>query len=246
MTFSSNSTSSKSKKRKSIVISNPIPCNTAFPADHVSIHSSTENGKDAVPSSHTQSTQSISDDTSLPEESGVTSKDVNSSDSDLSSSGTNTPKRQSVCDNESGNRSAGSQSPDEATVEAEAVAEADAEAEAELATNQSDDSGVGVPKSEAASQEVSNPSDSADSDAPQSPEQDNVSDPPSEEAKPRPAPVPAPRVSFRSKDRRPLLTAEEQEETEDASVNQETADSQDDSSPHNPPGFLYKVPSTLI
>ncbi|XP_041817541.1 bridging integrator 2b isoform X2 [Chelmon rostratus] len=231
-----NSTSSKSKKRKSIVISNPIPCNTAFPADHVSIHSSTENGKDILPSSPTQPTQSISEDTTLPEESGASSKEVNSSDSDLSSSGTNTPKRQSVCDNESGDRSAGSQSPEEATATAEAVAEA----EAELATNQSDDSGVGVPKSEAPSQEVSNPSDSADSDAPQSPEQGNVSDPPSEEAKPKPAPVPAPRVSFRSKDRHPLLRAEEQEEAEEASVNQETADSQDDSSPYNPPGFLYK------
>ncbi|XP_076597386.1 bridging integrator 2b isoform X2 [Chaetodon auriga] len=237
-----NSSSSKSKKRKSIVISNPIPCNTAFPADHVSIHSSTENGKDTVPSSAIHRTQSISEDTSLPEESGVSSKDVNSSDSDLSSSGTNTPKRQSVCDNESGDGSAGSQSPEEVTAEAvaEVEAEAEAEAEAELATNQSDDSGVGVPKSEAASQEVSNPSDSADSDAPQSPEQDNVSDPPSEEAKPKPAPVPAPRVSFRCKDRHPLLRAEGQEETEEASAKQETADSGDDSSPDNPPGFLYK------
>nr|CBN80600.1 Bridging integrator 2b [Dicentrarchus labrax] len=227
-----NSSSSKSKKRKSLVISNPIPCNTAFPADHVSLHSSTENGKDAVPSPPLQRTESISEETSLPEESGVSSKDVNSSDSDLSSSGTNTPKRQSVCDNESSERSTRSQSPEEAEVAAEA--------EAELATNQSDDSGVGVPKSEAASQEVSNPSDSADSDAPQSPEQENVSDPPSEEARSKPPPVPAPRVSFRSTDKSPLLTAKEQEETEEASANQETVDSDNESSSYDPPGFLYK------
>uniref|UniRef100_A0A8P4JY79 BAR domain-containing protein n=1 Tax=Dicentrarchus labrax TaxID=13489 RepID=A0A8P4JY79_DICLA len=211
-----NSSSSKSKKRKSLVISNPIPCNTAFPADHVSLHSSTENGKDAVPSPPLQRTEN-----------------VNSSDSDLSSSGTNTPKRQSVCDNESSERSTRSQSPEEAEVAAEA--------EAELATNQSDDSGVGVPKSEAASQEVSNPSDSADSDAPQSPEQENVSDPPSEEARSKPPPVPAPRVSFRSTDKSPLLTAKEQEETEEASANQETVDSDNESSSYDPPGFLYKV-----
>ncbi|XP_035517236.1 bridging integrator 2b isoform X2 [Morone saxatilis] len=227
-----NSSSSKSKKRKSLVISNPIPCNTAFPADHVSIHSSTENGKDTAPSPPLQRTESISEETSLPEESGVSSKDVNSSDSDLSSSGTNTPKRQSVCDNESSERSTRSQSPEEAEVAAEA--------EAELATNQSDDSGVGVPKSEAASQEVSNPSDSADSDSPQSPEQENVSDPPSEEAQSKPPPVPAPRVSFRSTDKSPLLTAKEQEETEEASANQETVDSDNESSSYDPPGFLYK------
>ncbi|TKS71072.1 Bridging integrator 2 [Collichthys lucidus] len=234
-----NSSSSKSKKRKSLVISNPIPCNTAFPADHVSIHSTTENAK--VPSSPTQRTQSISEETSAPEESVASSnssKDVNSSDSDLSSSGANTPKRQSACDSESSSRSTGSQSPEEA----EAAAKADAEAE--LATNQSDDSGVGVPKSEAASQEVSNPSDSADSDAPHSPEQDSVS-----EAKPKPAPVPAPRISFRSTDARPLLTPqqevqekeEEQEETEEVPINQETSDSGDDFTSGNPPDFLYKA-----
>lgn len=233
-----NSTSSKSKKRKSLVISNPIPCNTAFPADHVSIHSSTENGKDAGPSTLTQRPQSISEETGPPEEGSISSKDVNSSDSDLSSSGTNTPKRQSVCDNEGSGRSTRSQSPEEA--DEKAVAEAAADAEAELATNQSDDSGVGVPKSEEASQEVSNPSDSADSDAPQSPEQEKVSDPPSEEAKPRPPPVPAPRVSFRSTDNRPLLTAVEQEEIEEAPVCQETAGSGEDSSTDNPPGFLFK------
>lgn len=229
LSFSLNSTSSKSKKRKSLVISNPIPCNTAFPADHVSIHSSTETAKDDVPSSPTKQTQSISDETSLPEETGVTSKDVNSSDSDLSSSGTNTPKRESVCDDESTDRSSGTQSPEEA--------------EAELATNQSDDSGVGVPKSEAASQEVSNPSESADGEALESPEQENVSDPPSEEAKPKPVPVPAPRISFRSTDKRPLLT--KQAEREETAVNQEAADSGDDSSSHNPPGLLYKVHSTM-
>ncbi|XP_054473628.1 bridging integrator 2b isoform X2 [Anoplopoma fimbria] len=280
-----NSTTSKSKKRKSLVISNPIPCNTAFPTDHISIHSSTENGKDAEPSSPVQQTQSISEETGLPDESGASSKDVNSSDSDLSSSGRETPQRQSMSDNETSDRSTGSQSP-------EAV-----EPEADLATNQSDDSGVGVPKSDATSQEVSNPSDSADS-APQSPdhetvsdptsksqeqenvsdptsksqeqenvsdptsksqeqenvsdptsksqeqenvsdptsqspEQENVSDPASEEAGPKPPPVPAPRISFRCTDRPALLTAKKQEET---SVHQET----DDSSSHNPPGFLYK------
>lgn len=114
---------------------------------------------------------------------------------------------------------------------------------------------MGVPKSEAASQEVSNPSEaasqcqevsnpseSADGEALESPEQENISDPPSEEAKPKPVPVPAPRISFRSTDRRPLLT--KQAEREETAV-QKAADSGDDSSSYNPPGFLYKVHSTM-
>ncbi|XP_038552906.1 bridging integrator 2b isoform X2 [Micropterus salmoides] len=211
-----NSTSSKSKKRKSVVISNPIPCNTAFPTDHVSIHSSNENGNDGVPSSPAQKTQSIAEETSLPEESSVSSKNVNSSDSDLSSCSTNTPKRQSICDNENSNKS--TESPEEA--------EAAVEAETELATIQSD---------------VPNPSDSADSDSAHIPKQEIVSDPPSEEAKPKPAPVPVPRLSLCSigageEEEEEEEEIEEIEEAEEASVNQETADSSSDF----PPGFLYK------
>lgn len=227
-----NSTSGKSKKRKSLVISNPIPCNTAFPADHVSIHATTQNEKDAVPSSPAEQAQSISEEASQPEESSVSSKDVNSSDSDLSTSGINTPKRQSVCGNENDNRSTeGGQGP---------------EAEAELATNQSDDSWVGVPKSEAASQNVSKPSDSADSDDPQSPDQEKVTDPPSEESKPKSVPVPAPRISFRSTDKRTLLPAKEQEDSEEELETQEAAESEEDSSSQNPPGFLYKVHNNVV
>ncbi|XP_041639855.1 bridging integrator 2b isoform X2 [Cheilinus undulatus] len=225
-----NSTTTKSKKRKSLVISNPIPCNTAFPADHVSIHSSNENGKDAVHSPPSDRPRSTSEDTSQAEESSISSKDVHSSDSDLSSSGANTPKRQSVCD-ESSDKSTRSQSPKEA----EAAA---SEAEADLTADHSDDSGVGVPKSEAASQEVCNPSDSADSDAPHSPEQRSETDPPSEEAKQKPGPVPAPRRSFRSEERHPRSPADE--ETEEGSVQQEADESEGDCSPENPPGFLYK------
>ncbi|XP_020503027.2 bridging integrator 2b isoform X2 [Labrus bergylta] len=233
-----NSTTTKSKKRKSVVISNPIPCNTAFPSDHVSIHASAENGKDAVHSPPAERPQSTSEDTSQAEESSVSSKDVHSSDSDLSSSGTNTPKRQSVCDNESSDKSTIDQSAKE--VEVEAAAEAEVEVEADLASDHSDDSGVGVAKSEAVSQEVCSPSDSADSDAPHSPEQESVNDPPSEEeAKQKPGPVPAPRRSFRSAERCPRSPAAE-EDTEEASVNQETADSGEDCSSDNPPGFIYK------
>ncbi|KAF7208798.1 bridging integrator 2b isoform X1 [Nothobranchius furzeri] len=213
------STAGKTKKRRSLVISNPVPCNTAFPADHVSIHSSTQNGKDDACPSLTQRTPSIAEESNTPE-SSVPSKC--SSDSDLSSSSTNSPQRRSVCD-ENGDKSTRSQSPEEA----------------ELETKQSD-SVPGVPKSEATSQELGSPPESEGGDTRQGLDQDVVGGPPSEEAKPRPAPVPAPRVSFRSTGGRPLISPSNQEKTAEASVNQETSESREDSTSHSPPGFLYK------
>ncbi|XP_030586044.1 LOW QUALITY PROTEIN: bridging integrator 2-like [Archocentrus centrarchus] len=208
-----NSTTTKSKTRKSLVISNPIPCNTAFPADHVSIHS--QNGKDAAPSSPVQNSESTAEENSPVEESSVPSKSVSSSDSDLSSNGTSSPKRRSLCDNDDSDRSTGSQSPEAAAV-------------AEPAASQTDDCREGEPKTEAASQAVTDPSDSAGSDAPH---QDSESEPPPEEANTNPPPVPTPRVSFNSKET-PLSSTKEQEE--------EAAESGDDAISHNPPGFLYK------
>lgn len=213
-----NSTSSKSKKRKSLAISNPIPCNTAFPADHVSVHS--QNGKDAAPSSPVPKTQNIAEESIPAEESSIPSKSVSSSDSDLSSSGTGSPKRQSLCDNDNSDRSdTSSQNPEAA-------------AASEPAESQSEDSKEGEPKSEAAaSQEITDPSGSAGGDAPH---KDAESDPTSEEANTKPAPVPAPRVSFRSNES-PLLPAKEQEDLD------EGLESGDDSGSPSPPGFLYKV-----
>lgn len=219
------STSSKTRKRKSVVISNPIPCNTAFPADHVSIHSSAESTKDAPSSPPAILSQSISGGKSRPEENIIPFKDVNSSDSDLSSGGSNTPKRQSTCDNSDG--TSGSQEEEEGVGD---VAEVQEEEEAELATIQSDDSGVGVPKSDAARQEVTSTPDSAEGDPPQDPDQEQGAAPPSEEAQPKPAPVPVPRISVSFK--------EKQQET---SQKEDAAELRDDSSSPNPPGLLYKV-----
>ncbi|XP_010766890.1 nucleolin-like [Notothenia coriiceps] len=212
---------SKAKKRKSLVISNPIPCNTAFPTDHVSLHAADgENGKDTVQGSEENAASSFKD----------------SSDSEFSSSGSNSPQRQSVCEQEE--------------TESLNQEEVEVEVEDELAENQSDDSGVGVPKSEAANQEVSEPCDAAESEL-QEEEKDEeeveeeVSEAPSskEEGKPKAPPVPTPRVSFHCTDKPPLLPPKEQEEeeTEEASDNQEKADSGEDSTSHNPPGFLHKV-----
>lgn len=132
-----------------------------------------------------------------------------------------------MCDNENSD-SAVSESHEEAA----------AAADAELATNNSDDSGVGVQKAEAASQEASSPPDSTESSEPQSSEQDDVSNPLSEEAKP--GPVPAPRLRPTDK----ALCVQQQEADVAASDDQETAETAkpaEDSESLNPPGFLYKV-----
>uniref|UniRef100_A0A3Q2Z0A9 Bridging integrator 2b n=1 Tax=Hippocampus comes TaxID=109280 RepID=A0A3Q2Z0A9_HIPCM len=218
----------KSKKRKSLVISNPIPCNTAFPSDHVSIHSTAQNGKNALPTSPGPQTQRNAGEISIVEDSSVPTKSGQSSESDLSSCGTNTPKRQSVCISEPGEQSATIESLEEA------------EAVAGLSTNQPDNSGVA--KSDVAGQETSTSSDGEGRDAPLVPEQEESASqaPSEEEAKTNTAPVPAPRLSFRS-EKGPLLPAEEQrEEMEGASDIKETAGSRDDCDSHFPPGFLYK------
>lgn len=179
-----------------------------------------QNGKDAAPSSPVPKTQSIAEESIPAEESSIPSKSVSSSDSDLSSIGTGSPKRQSLCDNDNSDRSdTSSQNPEAA-------------AASEPAESQSEDSKEGEPKSEAAaSQEVTDPLDSAGGDAPH---KDAESDPTSEEANTKPAPVPAPRVSFRSNES-PLLPAKEQEDLD------EGLESGDDSGSPCPPGFLYKV-----
>lgn len=154
------------------------------------------------------------------------SERVSSSDSELSLNGSNTPQRHSMCsDQEDGDRSTQSPSPEEANTE--------------LAANQSDDSGVGATKSDAVSQELTSLPDSVM----QGLDQGTVDDPPSVEVKTKPAPVPAPRLSFRITDQLPLLPTED---TDTNSVILETSESRDGVSSHNPPGFLYKVCNTEV
>ncbi|KAM9409497.1 bridging integrator 2b isoform 3-T3 [Pholidichthys leucotaenia] len=230
--LNSSTTSGKSKKRKSLVISNPIPCNTAFPDDHVSIHSTTQNGKDTAPSQPVQ--KSILEENIPPEESSVPPKSVSSSDSDLSYSDTNSPKTQSSCDMENNEKSTGSHS----TEEVAEVAEPAAEPAAEPSTNQLDESELEAQKSDPPSQEAGDPHETAASEAPH---QDPVSDLPSEEVKTKHPPVPAPRLSFRSTKRCPVIPAGDKRESEEATVDKETSETGDDSTSHNPPGFLYKA-----
>uniref|UniRef100_A0A8C6UHJ8 Bridging integrator 2b n=1 Tax=Neogobius melanostomus TaxID=47308 RepID=A0A8C6UHJ8_9GOBI len=217
------SNASKSKKKRSLVISNPIPCNTAFPADHVSINSS--NGSDTSSTSSQQS-QSAPEEVGLPEDGGSSSKDVKNSDSDLSSSGNSTPQRRSLCDNDHSDSSSGNHS----------MTDAQRAAEPELPNAQSEESGEAAPETEAVSPEEPDPAPSADTGDAQSLSQDDAGEAPTEEVKPKAPPVPAPRLSFRRTERHPPRP-EKQEQSDENEAN-ETAASEE---PTNPPEFLYKV-----
>ncbi|KAJ3602820.1 hypothetical protein NHX12_030567 [Muraenolepis orangiensis] len=178
--------SAKSKKRRSIVISNPIPCNTAFPTDHVSLHPTGEGQEPSAPSTLTHASAG------LPEDVGpAASKDPVSASSsdldDLGSDGTDTPKRGSACDSDS----AGKLSLDDAGAEPP-----------ELSSSQSDDSGVGVP-----TPEVAQPLPPV-SDTPQQ-QKDEVDMTPSQKVKTKAPPIPAPRVSSPGKARQAEAAKEE-------------------------------------
>lgn len=219
------SNASKSKKKRSLVISNPIPCNTAFPADHVSIHSSTQNGSDASSTSSQQS-QNVPEELSLHEDGGSSSKDVNSSDSDLSSSGNNTPQRRSVCDNEHSDSSSGNHS----------MTDAQTAAEPELPATQSEESEERAPQPEDVNQEVPAPAPSADSSDAQSLSQDNVGEAPTEEVKAKPPPIPAPRQSFRRTEKHPPRREKQEQSDQTEAI---TAAASEDST--YPEDFLYKA-----
>ncbi|XP_038872329.1 bridging integrator 2-like isoform X1 [Salvelinus namaycush] len=99
--------STKSKKRKSLVISAPIPCNTAFPSEHTALHASTapENGKETCTQSIPEEPAAISgeadDGTGMADPSVFTSETSDFSD-ELSSNGTTTPNRRSAYDSDNG------------------------------------------------------------------------------------------------------------------------------------------------
>ncbi|XP_031681511.1 bridging integrator 2 isoform X3 [Oncorhynchus kisutch] len=96
--------STKSKKRKSLVISAPIPCNTAFPSEHTALHASTapENGKETCTQSIPEEPAAISGEAD--EGTGTAYPCVFTSDlsDELSSNGTTTPNRRSACDSDNG------------------------------------------------------------------------------------------------------------------------------------------------
>ncbi|XP_038827167.1 bridging integrator 2-like [Salvelinus namaycush] len=243
--------STKSKKRKSLVISAPIPCNTAFPSDHTSLQASAapENSNETVLSSHETHTQSISEEhVSLAGEadegthSVLTSETSDFSD-ELSSNGAATPNRRSACDSDNGVGS---------DVASEGLSDVpEGGASEEQGPSQSVGKGQ-VQMSEVTGCEVTISQEalpmSTGSDVPHDTEQESAPVSP-ENGKAKPPPRPAPRCSFPPSERHSFPPAEASqvemkvEEGEGASQALQAGDAKKTgnySDSQNPPGFLIK------
>ncbi|XP_055765315.1 bridging integrator 2-like [Salvelinus fontinalis] len=240
----------KSKKRKSLVISAPIPCNTAFPSDHTSLQASAapENSNETVLSSHETHTQSISEEhVSLAGEadegthSVLTSETSDFSD-ELSSNGAATPNRRSACDSDNGVGS---------DVASEGLSDVpEGGASEEQGPSQSVGKGQ-VQMSEVTGCEVAISQEalpmSTGSDVPHDTEQENAPVSP-KNGKAKPPPRPAPRCSFPPSERHSFPPAEAsqvemKEEGEGASQALQAGDPKKTgnySDSQNPPGFLIK------
>ncbi|CAB1354223.1 unnamed protein product, partial [Coregonus sp. 'balchen'] len=213
--------STKAKKRKSLVISAPIPCNTAFPPDHTSLHTSAapENSKETVLSSHETHTHSISEEqASLAGEAdegahSVLTSEMSDFSDEVSSNGVATPNRRSACDSDNGVGS---------DVASEGLSDApEGGASEEQGPSQSVVKGQ-VQRSEVTGCEVTISQEalpkSIESDDPHDTEQESAPDSP-ENGKAKALPRPAPRCSFPSSDAK---------------------STGNDSDSQNPPGFLIK------
>lgn len=214
-------TSSKSKKRKSVTISAPIPCNTAFPSDHPA------SSKLSLPDTLTR-TDTCSDTPS--KSTGSTASEI--SDSESNSFDSDTPKRLSLCSEGEAVRS-------EAATENTTITITTDEMVHENGQDHSIQSSVSSEQGE--EDENKSPASSEDPHVPED-TQHASADPNSESkillgSEDKSAPVPAPRRPSISKN----TEGDKKENTgEKKVVKGQKADYE------NPPGFLYKVKCLLL
>uniref|UniRef100_A0A4W5NLE2 Bridging integrator 2b n=1 Tax=Hucho hucho TaxID=62062 RepID=A0A4W5NLE2_9TELE len=211
--------STKSKKRKSLVISAPIPCNTAFPSEHTALHTSPadEGTGMADPSVFTSETSDFSD--------------------ELSSNGTTTPNRQSACDSDNG---VGSDVQEGGASEEQVLSQLQDSSAIEEQDQRSEvTSGVAVMTSQKAVAE------STESEVPHDTDQADLP----EHGKAKAPPCPTPQLSFPPSERPSFPPAEAsqvevvEEKGEGASQALQAGDTKstgNDSDSQNPPGFIYK------
>ncbi|XP_029632131.1 bridging integrator 2 [Salmo trutta] len=229
--------STKTKKKKSLVISAPIPCNTAFPSDHTSLQASAapENSKDTISEEHVslagEGTHSV-----------LTSETSDFSD-ELCSNGAATPNRRSACDSDNGVGS---------DVASEGLSDVpEGGASEEQGPSQSVGKGQ-VQMSEVTGCEVTISQEalpmSTESDVTHDTEQESAPVSP-ENSKAKPPPRPAPRCSFPPSERHSSPPAEASqvemkvEEGEGASQALQAGDAKrtgNYSDSQNPPGILIK------
>uniref|UniRef100_A0A4W5NVA3 Bridging integrator 2b n=1 Tax=Hucho hucho TaxID=62062 RepID=A0A4W5NVA3_9TELE len=234
--------STKSKKRKSLVISAPIPCNTAFPSEHTALHTSPapENGKETCTQSIPEEPAAISGEadegTGMADPSVFTSETSDFSD-ELSSNGTTTPNRQSACDSDNG---VGSDVQEGGASEEQVLSQLQDSSAIEEQDQRSEvTSGVAVMTSQKAVAE------STESEVPHDTDQADLP----EHGKAKAPPCPTPQLSFPPSERPSFPPAEAsqvevvEEKGEGASQALQAGDTKstgNDSDSQNPPGFIYK------
>uniref|UniRef100_A0A671R6W1 Bridging integrator 2-like n=1 Tax=Sinocyclocheilus anshuiensis TaxID=1608454 RepID=A0A671R6W1_9TELE len=168
--------SSKSKKRKSVTISAPIPCNTAFPPDHPAM------SKLSMPST-LMHTDTRSDTPS--KSTGSTASEISDSESNSFDSEPNTPKRQSLCSEGEGVRSEGATENTSETTNDESLQANGQEHQDSVSTEHGEEEGT---KSAASSEETHHTSTDGDNEGK-----------PLSDTTDKTAPVPTPRRSSTSK-----------------------------------------------
>ncbi|XP_048055158.1 bridging integrator 2b [Megalobrama amblycephala] len=209
--------SSKSKKRKSVTISAPIPCNTAFPPDHPAM------SKLSMPSMPDTLTDTRSHTSS--KSTGSTASEISDSETNSFDSEPNTPKRQSLCSEGEGVRSVGATENISESTTDESVQANGQEHQGSVSAEHGE---VEESKSEASSEDAHHASTDGDNEAkPLSGNEDKI------------VPVPIPRKSSISK--------KNEGETDQNTVGSNKIDrAKEDvitqkAEYENPPGFLYKA-----
>ncbi|KAL7891389.1 hypothetical protein AOLI_G00008650 [Acnodon oligacanthus] len=225
--------STKSKKRKSLTISAPIPCNTAFPADHPGL------SKLSVPD---ELVAKDADSNSTPVKAATTTAETSDSD-DFSSvdSVPNTPNRQSVCSEGEGlNSMTANESTTEIAADQLLVQSVDKEQPGSSAASeqdeeeQSEDASSSVPTSEDRNGPEATLSEGAGEEAV-----------PSQNENEKAAPVAAARSLApvkveEAEDGERAESGKEEDQTKELKKGKDVVTSQKANS-SNPPGFLYKA-----
>ncbi|XP_041748924.1 bridging integrator 2 isoform X2 [Coregonus clupeaformis] len=237
--------STKSKKRKSLVISAPIPCNTAFPSEHTALHASAapENGKEtctqSIPEEPSANSGEADEGTGTADPCVVTSETYDFSD-EMSSNGTATPNRRSVCDSDNG---VGSEVASEGLSDLQEGGASEGQGPSQLEDSSAVEEQVQRSEVTSGGEVMTSQKAVAESTESDVPHDTDQADPP-EHGKAR-----APHLSFPPSERHSFPPAEAsqvevvEEKGEGASQALQAGDTKsngNDSDSQNPPGFIFK------
>ncbi|XP_007249179.2 bridging integrator 2b isoform X1 [Astyanax mexicanus] len=229
--------STKSKKRKSVTISAPIPCNTAFPADHPGL------SKLSVPEGLAATKDTNTDSYSTPAKAENAAAETSDSD-DFSSidSVPTTPNRQSVCSEGEGVKLEAANESTAETADDESVQSVDKEQPESSAASEQDEEEHNEHNADASSTEDTDTSGALQSEGKEEEPVPLLSE--NEKNKEKAAPVPTSRSLTSHKNLKIEDEAgDESEKAKNGKVEDQAKDLKTGKEVEysNPPGFLYKA-----